>query len=201
MCDEEEASKCILEVRWEFTQWLTKEKSAILKETKSSKATRTNRLIKTYIIFVEKKVGFKSTKKEKFWEETLVGKKNTTINIKPNKTSWNKLRNYKEKEIQSNTTQSLFLWRIFSKDWYQESYILGCQFVTIAICDLYGTLETDMKKGIIKSIPWRNYLLFMDELKIFAISAREINGLVSTVQIFNKDIEMKFRIKECVVCL
>ena len=41
----------------------------------------------------------------------------------------------------------------------------------------------------------------MDELKIFAISVREINGLVSTVQIFNKDIEMKFRIKECVVCL
>ena len=44
-----------------------------------------------------------------------------------------------------------------------------------------------------------NYLLLMDDLKIFAKSEREIKGLVSTVQILSKDIGMKFGIKKCVV--
>ena len=37
----------------------------------------------------------------------------------------------------------------------------------------------------------------MDDLKIFAKSEREINGLVSTIQILSKDIGMEFGIKKC----
>ena len=39
----------------------------------------------------------------------------------------------------------------------------------------------------------------MDDLKIFAKSEREINGLIFTVQILSNDIGMEFRIKKCVV--
>ena len=42
-----------------------------------------------------------------------------------------------------------------------------------------------------------NHLLFMDDLKIFAKSEREVNGLVSTVQILSNDIGMEFGIKKC----
>ena len=42
-----------------------------------------------------------------------------------------------------------------------------------------------------------NHLLFMDDLKIFAKSNREINGLVSTVQILTNDIGMEFGTKKC----
>ena len=44
-----------------------------------------------------------------------------------------------------------------------------------------------------------NRLLFKDDLKIFAKSECEVNGLVSTEQIFSNDIEVEFRIKMCVV--
>ena len=37
----------------------------------------------------------------------------------------------------------------------------------------------------------------MDDLKIFAKSEREVNGLVSTVQILSNDIGMEFGIKKC----
>ena len=40
-----------------------------------------------------------------------------------------------------------------------------------------------------------NHFSFMNDLKIFAKSKREINGLVSTVKILSSDIEMKFGIK------
>ena len=42
-----------------------------------------------------------------------------------------------------------------------------------------------------------NHLLFMDDLKIFAKSQHEINGLISTVQILSNDIGMEFGIKKC----
>jgi len=42
-----------------------------------------------------------------------------------------------------------------------------------------------------------NHLLFMDDLKLFAKDEREINGLLSTVQIFSNDIQMEFGIKKC----
>ena len=42
-----------------------------------------------------------------------------------------------------------------------------------------------------------NHLLFMDDLKIFAKSEREISGLISTVQILSNDIGMEFGIKKC----
>ena len=41
-----------------------------------------------------------------------------------------------------------------------------------------------------------NHLLFMDDLKIFAKSEREINGLISTVQILSNDTGMEFGIKK-----
>ena len=40
-----------------------------------------------------------------------------------------------------------------------------------------------------------NHLLFMDDLKIFAKSEREVNGLVSTAQILSNCIGMEFGIK------
>ena len=42
-----------------------------------------------------------------------------------------------------------------------------------------------------------NNLLFMDDLKNFAKSECEVNGLVSKVQILRNDIGMEFRIQEC----
>ena len=42
-----------------------------------------------------------------------------------------------------------------------------------------------------------NILLFMDDLKNFAKSECEVNGLVSKVQILRNDIGMEFRIQEC----
>ena len=42
-----------------------------------------------------------------------------------------------------------------------------------------------------------NHVLFMDDLKIFAKSKREVNGLISTVQILSDDIGMEFGIKKC----
>ena len=42
-----------------------------------------------------------------------------------------------------------------------------------------------------------NNLLFMDDLKNFAKSDCEVNGLASTVQILRNDIGMEFRIQEC----
>ena len=41
-----------------------------------------------------------------------------------------------------------------------------------------------------------NHILFMDDLKIFAKSDSEVNGLVSTVQILSNDIGMEFGIKK-----
>ena len=40
-----------------------------------------------------------------------------------------------------------------------------------------------------------NHRLFMDDLKIFAKSEREVNGLISTEQILNNDIGMEFGTK------
>ena len=42
-----------------------------------------------------------------------------------------------------------------------------------------------------------NHLLFMDDLKIFARSEREISELISTIQILSNDIGMEFGIKRC----
>ena len=55
-----------------------------------------------------------------------------------------------------------------------------------------------LKSGcIFKNREKLNHLLFMDDLKIFAKSEREINGLISTVQILSNDIGMEFGIKKC----
>ncbi|XP_063592543.1 uncharacterized protein LOC134769733 [Penaeus indicus] len=42
-----------------------------------------------------------------------------------------------------------------------------------------------------------NHLLFMDDLKIYGKNEREINGLVSTVEIFSNNIGMEFGAKKC----
>ena len=46
-----------------------------------------------------------------------------------------------------------------------------------------------------------NYLLFMDDLKLYGKSENEIKGLVSTVEVFSQDIGMEFRIKKCGVII
>ena len=56
---------------------------------------------------------------------------------------------------------------------------------------------TKLKSGYtLKNGEKLNHLLFMDDLKIFAKSEREINGLISTIQIFSNDIEKEFGIKK-----
>ncbi|XP_063598714.1 uncharacterized protein LOC134775182 [Penaeus indicus] len=42
-----------------------------------------------------------------------------------------------------------------------------------------------------------NHLLFMDDLKIYGKNEREINGLVSTIEIFSNNIGMEFEAKKC----
>ena len=42
-----------------------------------------------------------------------------------------------------------------------------------------------------------NYLLFMDDLKLFAKSDDQIDSLVNTAYTFREDIGMKFWIKNC----
>ena len=46
-----------------------------------------------------------------------------------------------------------------------------------------------------------NHLLFMDDLKLYGKSENEIKGLVSTVEVFIQDIDMKFGIKKCGVII
>ena len=43
------------------------------------------------------------------------------------------------------------IWRIYEKGWYQRRHILGRQFITIAICNLYGTTYIDIKNDWIKA--------------------------------------------------
>ena len=42
-----------------------------------------------------------------------------------------------------------------------------------------------------------NCLLFMDDLKIFAKNEREVNGLISTVEITSNDIGLEVGMKKC----
>ena len=92
------------------------------------------------------------------------------------------------------------MWRISGKCQYQKRHISGRQFVTTAICDLYDSPRPDIKKTKLgytfKNGEKLNHFLFMNDLKIFAKGEREINGLISTVQIFSNDIGMEFGIKK-----
>ena len=71
---------------------------------------------------------------------------------------------------------------------------------------MYDTPEPDIKKRKIRVYleKWRKVepTFVMDDLKIFAKSEREVNGLVSTVQILSNDIgniwnNLIFGIKKC----
>ena len=46
-----------------------------------------------------------------------------------------------------------------------------------------------------------NHLLFMDDLKLFAKSKKQIDSLVQTVHIFSEDIGMQFGIRKCGVLI
>ena len=46
-----------------------------------------------------------------------------------------------------------------------------------------------------------NYLLFMDDLKLYGKSENEIKGLMSTVDVFRQDKGMEFGIKKCGVVI
>ena len=46
-----------------------------------------------------------------------------------------------------------------------------------------------------------NHLLFMDDLKLFGKSEREIDSLVKTVQVISKDIGMELGVKKCGVAV
>ena len=66
---------------------------------------------------------------------------------------------------------------------------------------MYDTPYTDIKKTKIRIYLEKRrkveHLLFIDDLKIFAKSEHEVNGLISTVQILSNDIGMEFGIKKC----
>ena len=42
-----------------------------------------------------------------------------------------------------------------------------------------------------------NHLLFMDNLKLYSRSEKELHSLVQTVRIFSEDIGMEFGIEKC----
>ena len=46
-----------------------------------------------------------------------------------------------------------------------------------------------------------NYLLFMDDVKLYGKSKNEIKGLVSTAEVFSQDIGMEFSINMCGVII
>ena len=55
----------------------------------------------------------------------------------------------------------------------------------------------ELKKGGKKI----NYLLFMDDLKLFAKNEDQIDSLVNTVKIFSEDIKMEFGLPKCGVLI
>ena len=42
-----------------------------------------------------------------------------------------------------------------------------------------------------------NHLLYMDDLKLYAKSEKELDSLIQTVRVFSKDIGMQFGIEKC----
>ena len=42
-----------------------------------------------------------------------------------------------------------------------------------------------------------NHLIFMDDLKLYSCHEKELDSLVQTIHIFNKDIGMEFGIEKC----
>ena len=44
-----------------------------------------------------------------------------------------------------------------------------------------------------------NHLLFMDDLKLYSRSDKELNSLVQTVHVFSENIGMEFGIEKCVM--
>ena len=72
-------------------------------------------------------------------------------------------------------------------------------YFRVTVCQIVprGQIFRGVESGYtLKNAEKLNHLLFMDDLKIFAKSELEMNGLVSTVQIFSNDIGMEFGIKK-----
>ena len=44
-----------------------------------------------------------------------------------------------------------------------------------------------------------NHLLFMDDLKLYAKSEKELNSLIQTVRMFSDDVGMVFGLEKCAV--
>ena len=42
-----------------------------------------------------------------------------------------------------------------------------------------------------------NHVLYMDDLKLYAKSEKELDSLIQTVRVFSKDIGMQFGIEKC----
>ena len=54
--------------------------------------------------------------------------------------------------------------------------------------------DTNLERVSKKQI---NYLLFMDDFKLYGNSDREAERLTNTVRIFSKDIDLEFRLCKC----
>lgn len=46
-----------------------------------------------------------------------------------------------------------------------------------------------------------NYLMFMDDLKLYQKNVKKINSLLQTVCVFSSDIDMDFGIEKCAVMI
>ena len=71
-------------------------------------------------------------------------------------------------------------------------------FVVVLIPLLIILNETDL--GYVTSRNQKlNHLLFMDDLKLYARSERELDSLIQTVRIFSDDVGMLFGLDKCAV--
>ena len=81
------------------------------------------------------------------------------------------------------------MWKISDKRCYQNRHFSRSPLVTFSIWHMYDTPDRGIKKSksgyTLKNEENLKDLLFMDDLKIFAISEREVNELFSTVQILS----------------
>ena len=85
---------------------------------------------------------------------------------------------------------------LISEEAYFEGDSLSPLLFVICMMPLTQILRKVKSGYTFKNGEKLNHLLFMDDLKIFTKSERDVNRLVSTEQILSNDIGMEFGIKK-----
>ena len=78
-----------------------------------------------------------------------------------------------------------------------QGHSLSPLLFVIFMISLTQTLRKVKSGYTLKNGEYLNHILFMDDLKIYAKTGREGNGLVSTVQILSNNIGMEVGIQKC----